>query len=242
MDWKRLVIGILFFFILFLSVGSVSPPDDAEQLVEAFRRAGGRPEKIVLHHGNRTRDLLSREEIADLARRLSRELGLEPVRRAEDRHGHRWTAKGTWGRNLTARLNVINDRVNLRKNRPYISVQLIGRGHPGREWPRFRKRLEKVLIGNGIDPHFQFSIQGSRPMTGSDPEETVRRVLQRLNAREVEGMRTDRTTSISAFTPALRGGLETKGGTMNVQVAARMDRNGERMILTLGTPIITIEY
>ncbi|MEW9031585.1 MAG: YwmB family TATA-box binding protein [Planifilum fimeticola] len=47
---------------------------------------------------------------------------------------------------------------------------------------------------------------------------------------------------MSAFTPALRGGLETKGGTMNVQVAARMDRNGERLILTLGTPIITIEY
>ncbi|PRX42004.1 TATA-box binding protein [Planifilum fimeticola] len=242
MDRKRLVSGILFFFILFLSVGSVSPPDDTEQLIDAFRRAGGQPEKIVLHHGNRTQTPLLREEVDDLARRLSRELGLGPARRTEDRHGHRWTATGKWGRNLQARLNVINDRVDLRKNRPYISVQLTGRGHPDGEWPRFRERLEKVLTGNGIDPHLQFSIQGSRPGMGSDPEETVRRVLQRLNAREIEGMRTDRTTSISAFTPALRGGLETKGGMMNVQVAARMDRSGERLILTLGTPIITIEY
>jgi len=29
---------------------------------------------------------------------------------------------------------------------------------------------------------------------------------------------------------------------MNLQVAVRMDRRSERMILTLGTPIITVEY
>lgn len=242
MNWKHLVSGILFFFVLFFSVGSGSPTDDTEQLIEAFRREGGHPEKIVLQHGNRTRNPLSREEVSVLARRLSRELNLEPARRVEDRYGHRWTAVGVWGRNLQARLNVINDRVDLQKNRPYISIQLTGRGHPDGEWSRIRHRLEEVLLENGIDPHIQFSIQGTRPGTGSNPEEAVRRVLERLNAREIEGMRTDRTTSISAFTPALRGGLETQGGVMNVQVAARMDRNGERMILTLGTPIITIEY
>jgi len=242
MDWKRLVSGTLFFFILFLSVGSSSPPDDMEQLIDAFRRAGGRSETAVLHHGNRTRNPLPREEVGDLARRLSRELSLKPARRTESRHGHRWTATGKWGRNLTVRLNVINDRADLRKNRPYISVSLTGRGHPDRKWSHLRNRLEKVLAANGISPQIQFSIQGSGPMAGSNPEEAVRRVLKRLNAREIEGMRTDRTTSISAFSPALRGGLETKGGTMNVQVAARMDRSGKRMILTLGTPIITIEY
>jgi hypothetical protein len=242
MDWKRLTSGILFFFIIFLSVGSVSPPDDTERLIDAFYRVGGQPEKIVLHHGNRTENPWSREEVSNLAERLSRELGLGPVRRIADRHGHRWTATGGWGRNLQARLNVINDRVDLQKNRPYISVQLTGRGHPGEEWSRFRHRLEKVLLRHGIVPNIQFSIQGSHSGKASHPEEAVRRVLERLNAREIEGMRTDRTTSISAFTPALRGGLETKGGRMNVQVAARMDRSSDRMILTLGTPIITIEY
>jgi len=75
MDWKRLVSGTLFFFILFLSVGSSSPPDDMEQLIDAFRRAGGRSETAVLHHGNRTRNPLPREEVGDLARRLSRVTG-----------------------------------------------------------------------------------------------------------------------------------------------------------------------
>ena len=169
MDWKRLVSGTLFFFILFLSVGSSSPPDDMEQLIDAFRRAGGRSETAVLHHGNRTRTPLPREEVGDLARRLSRELGLKPARRTESRHGHRWTATGKWGRNLTVRLNVINDRADLRKNRPYISVSLTGRGHPDRKWSHLRNRLEKVLAANGISPQIQFSIQGSGPMAGSNP-------------------------------------------------------------------------
>lgn len=242
MDWKRVIGGIIFFFILFLSVGSGSPGDDTGRLIDVFRQVGAQPEKMVLHHGNRTQTPWSREDVCDLVRKLSRDLDLGPARQTEDRHGHRWTAVGEWGRNLHARLNVINDRVDLKQNRPYISIQLTGRGHSDREWSRFRHRLEKVLIRNGIDPQIQFSIQGTRSGKGSDPEEAVREVLQRLNAREIEGMRTDRTTSISAFSPALQGGLETKGGTMNVQVAVRMDRGGERMILTLGTPIITVEY
>lgn len=241
MHWKQTIGGILFFFILFLSVGSGSPAGDAERLIDVFHQVGGKPEKIVLHHGGRTQTPWSRKEVFELVRKLSRDLDLGPARQTEDRHGHRWTAEGEWERNLQVRLNVINDRVELQKNRPYISVQLSGRGHSDREWSRFRHRLEKLLIRNGIDPHIQFSIQGSRP-GGADPEETIRQVLERLEAREVEGMRTDRTTSISAFSPVLRGGLQTKGGTMNLQVAVRMDRRSERMILTLGTPIITVEY
>jgi len=163
MHWKQTIGGILFFFILFLSVGSGSPAGDAERLIDVFHQVGGKPEKIVLHHGGRTQTPWSRKEVFELARKLSRDLDLGPARQTEDRHGHRWTAEGEWERNLQVRLNVINDRVELQKNRPYISVQLSGRGHSDREWSRFRHRLEKLLIRNGIDPHIQFSIQGSRP-------------------------------------------------------------------------------
>jgi hypothetical protein len=242
MVWKRLTGGVLLFVLIFLSVGSASPPDDAGRLIDAFNRVGANPEKIVLHHGNRTRTPYPREAISTIAEQLRRDLGLGPVHRTVDRHGIRWTAVGGWGRNLQTRLTVINDRVDLSENRPYISIQLTGRGQPGMEWTRFRHRLEKILIRHGVEPRIQFSIQGSRPGQSSHPEEAVRQVLERLNAREIEGMRTDRTTSISAYAPALRGGLETSGGTMNVQVAARMDRSRGRIILTLGTPIITIEY
>ena len=55
-------------------------------------------------------------------------------------------------------------------------------------------------------------------------------------------MRSKRTTSVSAYTPLLAGKLWANGNLMNVQVAAREGSDQQGLILTLGTPIITIEY
>ena len=47
-------------------------------------------------------------------------------------------------------------------------------------------------------------------------------------------MRTERTTSVSAHTPLFNGGLKTKGGTMNVQVAAKIGDDDRQTFLPWG--------
>ncbi len=113
---------------------------------------------------------------------------------------------------------------------------------PTNNFPDIKKRLAPVLKKYGVNSQFQFSIQGLIPKVNQTPYDTVDEVLMVLHAREIESLRGKKTASITAYTPLLSGGLQSKGNTMNVQVAARKGSGKGGVILTLGTPIITIEY
>ena len=92
---------------------------------------------------------------------------------------------------------------------------------------------------NRVKPQFQFSIQGHQE--GLHQNETMKEALHLLRAREVESLRT-KTVSVSAFSSLLGDPIQTAGGEMNVQVATKVDEGNKRLIVTIGTPIITIEY
>jgi hypothetical protein len=105
-----------------------------------------------------------------------------------------------------------------------------------------RNRIIHTLKQHQIQPRTHFSLQGRISSSDSDRERVVGSVLQRLGAHEVESMKSEHTTSVSAYTPLFAGGLSTNGKTMNIQVAAKDADRGDGVILTVGTPIITIEY
>ena len=79
-------------------------------------------------------------------------------------------------------------------------------------------------------------------MQNEQEEYLLAEIFRLLKAEEVEAMRTDHTVSISALSPLLPAGIKTRGGMMNMQAAVRMNQDAHRMVITLGTPIITIEY
>lgn len=68
--------------------------------------------------------------------------------------------------------------------------------------------------------------------------EKVNNILTRLNAAETEGIREENFISISAYSSEFADPF--KNG-MNLQVAVRTD-GGEGATVTVGTPIITVEY
>jgi hypothetical protein len=118
----------------------------------------------------------------------------------------------------------------------------MGRGVPTQSFFEMKKRCTRLLQSYGIIADYHFSIRGRTMNVTTGLANHAQKVLTLLRAREVEGMRTDHTVSLSALSSMLPGGIETGGGMMNLQVAARMDSEARAVVLTIGTPIITIEY
>lgn len=237
--------ALLLLSVLLIAFSSTFTEDDQMELVRAFERMDVEATRYMVHHGGRIDRRLTGEEVRQLADGLADELSLGDAQIERRSDGTRLEAAGTWSRNIQVELTVINDRPQPQRVQPYLAIRVSGSELHRSQLLQVRNRLHRALHQYRIQPRTHFSIQGTVSMERADRhgrEALIRRVMKALGAREVESMRTDRTTSVSAYTPLFTGGLKTGGGIMNVQIAAKAGQEDRQMILTLGTPIITIEY
>ncbi|SDW42103.1 TATA-box binding [Marininema mesophilum] len=241
-EWMRRVLILLSTAFL---LATTPQPQAETTLTEVLVKTGATPEKFMLHHGSRMAKPVSRKSLPRRVENLARDFGLGKMHATPVAEGLRWTAEGTWGRNLKVECNVIVDKPEDTYVQPYLSIQIKGSGRPGKGLIVARDHMVQLLRQYHIQPRTHFSIQGivSKPTDSyGQKDETIQQVLQQLRARKVESMDTYRTISVSAYTPLFSGGLVTKGGKMNVQAAAKVATDERHLVLTLGTPIITIEY
>jgi len=225
-----------------LLIGSEMAPEPKEQLVNLMEAIGARPERYVLHHGGRLSTHVPADELNVWMKKIESSLGLIDTKTIRTSDGIQYVATSRPNRKIRIRLTVINDEPALQEIRPYLSLQVSGEAPlPKSEWKQACAQVTQALQEVGIHPHYDFNIQGSM-MLRRGLEEPIRRVLQTVDAMEVEAMRTPRTVSVSAYSPALGEGIHTGREVMNLQAAARLSHDSHRLIITLGTPIITIEY
>lgn len=106
------------------------------------------------------------------------------------------------------------------------------------------RAVSEGLMKTGIHPNIHVSIQGitTRLWNQSEQQSFIHHVLKSMDAHEVEAMRDRFSTSVSAFSPQLGKPLHSNGQQINIQLAVRNDRITNQTVITLGTPIITIEY
>ncbi len=238
--WKQMAVFCSILPLVLIASQTQIQPE--ERLLDVFEKVGVQPERSVLHHGNRLDKDMGKDEVKEWIRELGKSFGIGPVRMDERHDGIRYIAQGTVGRNILIKMVVINDEPSKSRFHPYLSIQLIGSGKVGENWLSVRHKVTRVLLDYGIIPSYHYSVQGSKRTNINNHEQLLARIFQLLQAKEVEAMRTRHTVSISANSPLMPEGIKTKGGMMNMQAAIRMNESTHRMILTLGTPIITIEY
>jgi TATA-box binding len=239
---KWLTLTLVLIILNTFIVASAPAPVPEQTLTHFFLEMGAQPEQYVLHHGGRIAQMIEGRRVGEWTDRLRQALGLLPARREVEGDGLRWTASGWWGRNQRVELTVINDEPKQHWIQPYVSIRINGWGRPDAAFFRARQYLIDRLEQQGIAPKFHFSIQGYQEWPPAKKEQWIQQALKRMRAREVEALRTAPTTSVSCYSPLFPDGLNTQGGVMNLQVAARIDRLHHRIAVTMGTPIITIEY
>jgi hypothetical protein len=231
-------VGVCLWMSLFLVGSNLHDPSE-NLLLQSLQEMGFTLEHYVLHHGERTTQPMTPVQIAQWVGCLQQALQSSPVREQNHSENIYYITEREIAPNLKLTLKVVNDDPSQQQHCPYISLQLAGNGIPD---PAVRRQIIELLHANGIIPHFHTSIQGSKPLSATSLEEPIAAIFQRLQAYEIESMRTDRTVSISAYSPLLQERLPTAGGVMNLQAATRVNQESQRLLLTIGVPIITIEY
>jgi len=109
---------------------------------------------------------------------------------------------------------------------------------------RDAQRLSAWLAAEGFPAHLDITLRGEWKGAGAgDLRETATAaVLRALRATVVEVAVDDAMYSISGYSPLLSGGLATGSRRMNIQAAASRAAEDGAVWVTVGTPLITVEY
>lgn len=231
-QWVPIVAFVLFALFIF----SKSVQSESElKLVNVFQKLHIQPETYVLHYGSPLK-LMSQEEVIQFLQPFKEYFHLPlKVSRTVDQ-GMVYESLGKYHCfDFKLRLLLAEEA----GKEPYLSLQVIGKGSFDNELVTIKKQLAHFLRINKLKPQFHFSIQGAGKTLSQ--EETMKEALHLLHSKEVEEMKSQ-TVSVSAYSPVLGETIKTAGGEMNVQIATRKDADRKSILVTMGTPIITIEY
>lgn len=230
--WVPIVVFILFAVFIF----SRSVQSESElKLVNVFHRLRIQSETYVLHYGSPLK-LMSEREAIQFLRPFGEYFRL-PLKVSHT------IEQGTIYE-LLGKFHSFDIKLRLllggkAAHAPYFSLQVIGKGVFDNDLVTIKKQLVHFLRINKQKPHFHFSIQGYDKAISQ--KEIMKQALHLLHSKKVEEMK-DQTVSVSAYSPVLGETIKTAGGEMNVQIATRQDVDRKRVLVTMGTPIITIEY
>lgn len=235
------LILISLFFILGLSAQG-NQQEDIEVIIHAFQEAGAELESYWLHIGMPYGTYQNDELLLLTGNQLSDSFQLPKVTDLVKSGKQRiYVSKGTWGNGTEVELQL--KRQNDEMEEMYFIFKLKG-NHSLENFKAHYQKLTYKAQEFQISPKINSCIQGNINDKLSDIDQFVLidDMLHKLDAREVEKLDTDLVKSISAFSPRIKHSIWTGNQKMNVQIAAHVNKLTQKTVLTMGTPIITIEY
>jgi hypothetical protein len=105
-------------------------------------------------------------------------------------------------------------------------------------------RMQQVASAQGFLLETSTNLQGTlpQPMDEQQQETFIHQLLARAGATEVEGLKTRRVTSISAYSPSIGQHILSREKPVNLQVALHADTYHRNTRVIVGSPLITVEY
>lgn len=213
-----------------------------ERLLSSMESIGAYPTTYVVHQSGRTSTWVTPSQATKNMRQWVNELSLSHLEKSVDQDGIRYDASGIWEKGLAVSFYLIIDHPEASASQPYVAIQVTGHGRPSGDWQRAAERIQTFLYKQGIPSHLHYSLQGNIAETTTNMLKTTQKLMHIFDAKEVEGMETNQTVSISAYSPMFSDTIQTRGGAMNLQVATHRDERTGKLIVTIGSPIITVEY
>ncbi|NQX64398.1 YwmB family TATA-box binding protein [Paenibacillus qinlingensis] len=110
---------------------------------------------------------------------------------------------------------------------------------------KWQEQMTTQLIGQGIQGMWNVMIQGSAAedlSLSNDPKEFLAELVQAYKGNVVERYEDGTTFSASLVSSEFEASIRSGNQKVNVQIALHLDTTSGLWRLTIGTPIITMEY
>jgi hypothetical protein len=104
--------------------------------------------------------------------------------------------------------------------------------------------IKEKLTDLNLDGKWNTMVQGVLTTIGpgDDPEDLLQRLHKEVEGTEQELYRDEQTLSTSLFTKKLMGSVQSGSHKVNLQIALHQNSITKEWRLTMGTPLITMEY
>ncbi|MGG4129663.1 YwmB family TATA-box binding protein [Paenibacillus illinoisensis] len=215
-----------------------SEGEKLEQLIHTSNTAMDQMERMIIKwQGQGTG---SAEE---QAARLSEQLGLpRPVLGSQTGHDVYRSEIQAEG----SRAGILVNAVVTGENGYYVIVQLAGnRSTELSELVSLHEQVDQLLANSEVEATWNLAVQGTGTTdvsVSNQLEETEAKLSSQLGMHAAERYTDDNTASVSYSVPELPTAIQSGSDILNMQIAVHQDHDKGSNRITLGFPVITIEY
>lgn len=245
------IIGLLLIVaILFSSKyasGASTKPLDHEQLMAALDQAGVEAKQFVFQQSGLVYRNQTNEKLMKLAGKSEETFGVElSLKDTSQNEVIRYEGRKDLTRDTELQIAWVGKKEQGDPARPRYSVYLVIEisSTDAAEWKSYYSYLHSGLTDLGIKAEINSSIQGIIPskMSLEEQNEFVRELFSKLDAEITEGVSLDSMVSLSGYSNKLHRTIKHSDGKINLQLATRAVAAESYTMVTIGNPIIVMEY
>ncbi|UOF91559.1 YwmB family TATA-box binding protein [Fodinisporobacter ferrooxydans] len=152
--------------------------------------------------------------------------------------------RGSWG--TSTKVSMILTSMKFPGSNPQTTLVIRAESKSGNRTQLSNdiEKIKKTTALTNVRPQISTCIEGfvSDRMNKVETNALISKTFKSVQATEVEGVKSDLVTSISAYSPMSQDYILTNGKKMNLQVAVHYDSYRHRTQVLVGSPIVTIEY
>jgi len=216
------------------------------QLLYAMEETGAQVEQVQLHYGTAYKTYNQMEEVKTFAKEMGEKLGLTQTTNetstttSAEYHFQRLEQDVL----TTLRIIAIPSHNQAGKWESYVTINMSTNPSDLNGLETQLATVYKGLESVEIIPQFNSCVQGivNDKLENDVQIKQLNKLLDLLGAEVVEKVEDPTVKSYSAYSPEFPSYIWTKDKKMNVQAAMHVDQLHDLTRLTIGTPIITIEY
>ena len=217
-----------------------------DTLLFTMEETGAQVEQIQLHYGTAYKIYNHVEEVKTFAEKMGEQLGLSHLNVETSKSSSTEYHFQRLEQNVLTTLRIIAmpSHTQAGKWDSYVTIHMSTTLNGQNRLYEQLATVYKVLESVDIIPQFNSCVQGNvNDKLENDVQITqLNKLLDLLGAEVVEKVDDPTVKSFSAISPKFPSYIWTKDKKMNVQAAMHVDQLHSLTRLTIGTPIITIEY
>jgi hypothetical protein len=220
--------------------GEEETMNELQLLITAMKKTGASPERVQLHYGSMQPTIYqSVKEVKEAAGQIAQRAGLVQESEQADEVSYHSTKQGVY-----VELHAVALPQAKAGYASYLTVKMTAESRGLFSLKQQLSGVYKALNIDKILPHFNSCVEGIYSGTLKDDVQLdkLHQLFGFLGATVVEQAEDPTVKSLSAYTSQIPTYIFTNGKEMNVQAGIHVDRFGDRTRLTIGTPIITMEY
>jgi|GEM_PF-3671598 len=223
------------------SYGATEDFSDPRLLYQTLVESGVEVKTFFFEHNDKMKDSYTKEELIDIKKKLEKvwEISFSDVSAGEETI--RLQGKRESGLD-TLKVAFISTPLSQDQYTGHLIIQLVTKDKE--KWEEKYTGFMIKLRASDVETIVNTSMQGDyAEVLGLEQRKSyIYHMFNQLNGEIVEGVSSESVVSWTGYTEQIGRSLTSRAGNINVQIGAHVHSSKKSTSITIGSPVITMEY